>query len=142
MTHKVNRAARQVASSQEAKESVPAVIVQTMSGYEIWLDGASEQVEQDSEGSFRFRFVVTSLRDGFHVIRVEIPGQIQDQIRRAVGPSFTDDERFWYVFAHNALANALEQEDIAIEDDIQVGEVSTDLLNLAVQWQGMCDDRR
>ena len=138
MDKKVDSGHRRVARSEEAKETSP-VIVQTMSGYEIWLDPASEHVEKDSEGALIFRFVVTSARHAFHVIRVEIPGRIQDQVRRVVGPSFSDDQRFWHTLAHNALANALEESTVPPEEHLHIEELTSDLLELARRWRVMLD---
>lgn len=128
---------RRVAASREATEVPPPVIVQTLSGYEIWLDSASEEGERVADGSLIFRFVVTTPRGEFQLSRVEITADFQDALRRAVGPFYYDVLRFWHTLAHNVLAEALEPpHGPEAELDFRVDELSPACVDLAQRWGG------
>ena len=100
---------RGIAASSEALSSQSPVIIRTWQGYEIWLDSAADPSERTGDGDLVFRFAVTSPQREFAIIRAEIPAEVQDAARAAVGPRFIDEESLWHGLAHDALAEALDE---------------------------------
>ena len=126
---------RGIAASAEALNSESPVIIRTWHGYEIWLDSTADKSERTEEGNLTFRFAVTSPQREFAVVRVEIPAEVQDAARAAVGPRLLDEESLWHALAHDALADALDASPFVF----QAGHFTLDLLSpqqldLAQRW--------
>lgn len=126
---------RGIAASAEALHSESPVIIRTWSGFEIWLDTASDDAERTMAGDLIYRFAVTSPHREFAVVRAEIPAALQDTARASIGPRLIDTESLWYALAHDALAQALDDDPLVFEaGNFTLDSLSPQQLELAQRW--------
>lgn len=126
---------RRIAASAEALHSAPPVIIHTWGGFEVWLDAVFEQAERTEAGDLVYRFAVTSPQREFAVVRVEIPSPVQDELRHALGPRFSDDDVLWHTLAHNVLADTLDESpEVFAAGQLTVDDLNANQLNLVQRW--------
>ncbi len=95
------------------------IVVQTLSGFEVWLDRESYAPTRDRTSSLIYPFTVVAPSGESATISVEIPATLQEATRHSIGPRFTDDPAFWHHVAEDSLCNALDEQE-NLPDDLQL----------------------
>lgn len=119
---------------------VAKIVVQTLSGFEVWLDRESHAPSHNCSSSLIYPFTVVAPCGETAIVSVEIPASLQETTRHALGPRFTDDPAFWYHIAEDSLCNALDERG-NLPDDLQftVHQLTYSQEDAARRWHSKGD---